>query len=94
VKLRLDAGLVLIVAGRFLISPLLLALVVRGMDLPLLMKKVFLIQASMPAMTQTPILAKAYGADAEYASVTTSFATVLSLAAIPLYMGIIDRIFP
>lgn len=83
-KLRLERELLLVPLGRFVVSPLLLVLLVKGLDLPLLMKEVFLVQSMMPAMTQTPILAAAYGADAEYAGVGTSLSTVLSLATIPL----------
>lgn len=92
-KLRLERDHFVILAGRFLLSPLLLTLIVRWLDLPLLMKQVFLIQASMPAMTQIPILAEAYGADAEYAGIGTSLTTVLSLVTIPAYMGLVGLVF-
>ncbi len=92
-KLKVERDLLLVLAGRFLVSPLLLVLVVRPLDLPLLMKQVFLVQASMPAMTQTPILAATYGADPEYAGVATSLSTVLSLATIPLCMILVGVVF-
>jgi predicted permease len=92
-KLRLERELVMVLAGRFLVSPLALILVVRGLDLPLLMKQVFLVQATMPAMTQSPIISQAYGADAEFAGLGTSLTTVLSLLSIPLCMAFIGRIF-
>jgi predicted permease len=90
VRPRLD--IVLVVCGRFVVTPLLLVLLLRWTDIPTLMKRVFLIEASMPAMTQAPILAKAYGADAEYAGLITSVTTVASMATIPLYMALIGRI--
>ncbi len=92
-RIRPDLGMALVLAGRFLVAPALLVLAVGWTDLPLLMKKVFLIQAAMPAMTQTPIIARAYGADAEYAGVMTSVTTVASLLTIPIYMSFIDRLF-
>jgi len=98
-SLRLERDVLLVLAGRFALSPLVLVLVVRGMgrvggiELPPLMKGVFLVQAAMPAMTQTPILAKAYGADIEYAGIATSLTTVLSLATIPLYMWLVGLVF-
>jgi len=91
VRPRLD--MILLVGGRFVLAPFLLILAVRWTGLPVLMKKVFLIQASMPAMTQSPIVARAYGADAEYAGLMTSITTVASLATIPLYMAVIERLF-
>ncbi|HTX72987.1 MAG TPA: AEC family transporter [Rectinemataceae bacterium] len=84
---------VLLLVGRFVISPLLLVLAVKWSDLPSLMKRVFLIQASMPAMTQSSIVARAYGADAEYAGLLTSITTVASLVTIPLYMALIGQLF-
>jgi malate permease and related proteins len=92
-KLRIERDLVLVLAGRFLLSPALLVLAAYWTGLPLLMKQVFLAQASMPAMTQTPILAEAYGADSEYAGVATSLSTVLSLATIPLCKALSGVIF-
>ncbi|HUW41743.1 MAG TPA: AEC family transporter [Rectinemataceae bacterium] len=89
---RPHLDVVLVVLGRFVATPLLLAFAVHWTELPLLMKRVFLIEASMPSMTQAPILAKAYGADAEYAGLITSLTTVASMATIPLYMALIGRI--
>ena len=92
-RLRLDRDLLLVIAGRFLLSPAILVLVVGAMDLPQLMKQVFLVQAAMPAMTQTPILAANYGADTEYAGVATSLTTVMGLVTIPLCMVLVGAIF-
>ncbi|PKL09404.1 MAG: malate transporter [Spirochaetae bacterium HGW-Spirochaetae-7] len=83
-KIRLERDLLLVIAGRFLVAPLILVFMARLTDLPLLMKQVFLVQSMMPVMTQTPILVAAYGADAEYAGIATSLSTLLGLAIIPL----------
>jgi len=90
------ADLWFVLAGRYLVAPGLLVLLVSGLgrDLPQLMKEVFFVQAAMPAMTQTPILAKAYGADAEYAGLGTALTTVACLATIPICMALIPAIFP
>jgi predicted permease len=50
------------------------------------MKKVFVIQAAMPVMTNVAIVARFYGADHEYATVMTLVTTILSLVFIPIYM--------
>lgn len=89
VRPSLDMALLLL--GRFVFSPLVLLLSVHGLALPELMKKVFLMQAAMPAMTQTPILAGAYGADREYAALLTSMSTIASLVTIPLWMTVVGR---
>jgi len=92
-KIRLERDLVVVLLGRFLFAPCLLVLVARPTNLPLLMKQVFFVQAAMPAMTQTPIIASAYGADSEYAGLGTALSTVLSLATIPLCMRLVGQLF-
>jgi len=92
-KMRFGLDIAFVLAGRFLVTPFLIFLLMRGRDLPLLMKQVFLITSAMPAMTQTPILAEAYGADAEYAGIGTSLTTVLSMITIPIYMGFVGTLF-
>lgn len=92
-RLRLERDLVLVIAGRFVVAPMILVLLARWSGLPLLMKQVFLVQSMMPVMTQTPILAGAHGADAEYAGVATSLTTVLSLVMIPACMLLATIVF-
>lgn len=90
--LKFERDYVVVLAGRFLATPALMALALRWLDLPLLMKQVFFMQATMPAMTQTPILAAAYKADTEYAAIGTSLTTVASMISIPVYMTLIGMI--
>lgn len=92
-NMRFGLDIAFVLAGRFLVTPFLIFMLMRGRDLPLLMKQVFLITSAMPAMTQTPILAEAYGADAEYAGIGTSLTTVLSMITIPIYMGFVGTLF-
>jgi hypothetical protein len=82
----------LVLAGRFLVSPGVMLLLLQLTELPLLMKQVFFVQSIMPAMTQTPILAKVYGADTEYAGIMTSVTTVASLITIPICMCLVDKV--
>lgn len=91
--MRMERDVALVLLGRFVLAPVILVVLVRWTDLPLLMKQVFLVQAMMPAMTQTPILVAASGADAEYAGIATSLTTVLSLAVIPLCMVVVPLVF-
>ena len=80
-----------LLAARFILAPLVVIVMCRYLPLPLLMKKVFVIQASMPIMTQTAIIAKAYEGDYKFAAVQTSVSTLASLATIPIYMVIMDH---
>jgi len=78
-----------IIVGRFIISPLSVWIIAYFIPIPLLMKKVFFIQAMMPVMTQTSILAKYYQADYKYAAVMTAVTTILMIFLIPLYAGLL-----
>ncbi len=80
-----------LLAARFILAPAIVIVLCRYLPLPLLMKQVFVIQASMPIMTQTAIIAKAYDGDYEFAAVQTSVSTLASLATIPIYMVIMNH---
>jgi len=85
-KIRLTKDLLALLAGRFIVSPLAVLLIASILPIPELMKKVFVIQSALPAMTQTTVLAKVYGADTEYAAVLVSTTTIFAFLAIPIYM--------
>lgn len=87
--IELNKDVVAVLLGRFIISPAAVLLVCTFIPIPLLMKKVFVIQSALPAMTQTTILAKVYGADTEYAAVLVAITTIVSMIAIPIYMVLI-----
>jgi len=84
--IKFSNDVIAILIGRFIISPIAILVVASFIPIPELMKKVFVIQAALPAMTQTTILAKVYEADTEYAAVLVSITTLLALLAIPIYM--------
>ncbi len=84
--IKLDRDIIAVLIGRFVVSPLVVILVAMYIPVPLLMKKVFVIQAALPAMTQTTVMAKVYEADTEYAAVLVSITTIFAIIAIPIYM--------
>ena len=53
------------------------------------MRNALLIQAAMPVMAQTPIVAKASGGDDEYAAGGVALTALCSLIAIPAYMALV-----
>ena len=53
------------------------------------MRKVFVIQAALPAMTQITLMANFHQADTEYAALLVSTTTVFAILVIPLYMTIL-----
>lgn len=88
-KLRLSKDIIAVLVGRFIISPLAVLLVASFIPIPELMKKVFVIQAALPAMSQTTVLAKVYEADNEYAALLVTITTLVAVIAIPIYMVLI-----
>ncbi|TDT51869.1 AEC family transporter [Fonticella tunisiensis] len=92
IKLRdvkIDMDMIALIIGRFVISPLTILALAYFFPIPDLMKKVFVIQAAMPVMTQTAIISKAYGADHEYSAIMITISTLASLIVIPIYMSIL-----
>jgi len=89
-KIRPNLEMAAVFAGRFLISPIIIYFAGKYLGLPELMEKVFVIQAAMPVMTNTSIVAKQYNADYEYAAVMTVVTTISSLIFIPIYMYLLS----
>ena len=88
-QLVLGKEQLLILLGRFLVAPLLMATIVYWVPLPSLMKQVFIIQSAMPVMTNAPVVARLYGADSNYASVMVTETTLATMVVIPILMLLI-----
>ncbi len=86
--LKWNKGYAPMLIGRYLIGPGLLLLTSFILPVPGLMRPVLFIQSAMPVMTQTTIAAGDRGADVEYAAGGLLVSTILSIAIIPLYMGL------
>ena len=85
-QLVLGKDQLLILFGRFLVAPLLMATIVYWAPLPILMKQVFIIQSAMPVMTNAPVVARLYGADSDYAAVMVTETTLATMVVIPILM--------
>ncbi|MCD7896178.1 MAG: AEC family transporter [Planctomycetaceae bacterium] len=86
-KLR-NLGFVLLY--RYLFVPALTALLCRWLVADATMRKVFFLLCNMPAMAQLPIVAKDVGSDYESASMIAAATTACSMAAVPIYMFLIE----
>ncbi|MBU3185814.1 AEC family transporter [Clostridium estertheticum] len=87
VKFTLDIVWVLI--GRFVISPILVILIAPVFHIPQLMESVFVIQAAMPVMANSAIIARAYNSDYDFASLMIAISTVGTLIVIPILMALL-----
>lgn len=85
-RLKPDKAQVAVILSRFLLAPALVFLLawILPIPIPQLTRNVFMMQAIMPVMTQTSIVAEMSGADVEFATVGTTLTTLLSLLVIPL----------
>lgn len=84
-NVRITKDMAVLIAARFLIAPAVVIVACYLFPVPDLLRKVFIIEAAMPVMTQVSIAARAYKADANYVAVMTALTTVLALITIPLY---------
>ena len=85
-QLVLGKDQLLILLGRFLVAPFLMATIIYWVPLPNLMKQVFIIQSAMPVMTNAPVVARLYGADSDYAAVMVTETTLATMVVIPILM--------
>ena len=85
-QLVLGKDQLLILLGRFVVAPLLMATIVYWAPLPSLMKQVFIIQSALPVMTNAPVVARLYGADSDYAAVMVTERTLATMVVIPILM--------
>lgn len=81
-----DRDLVGALCGRFIICPLCVLALLPVIVVTPMSAQVFTMQASMPAMTQMTVVAKAVGADVKYATQVSFLSVVLGLIVIPLYI--------
>lgn len=80
---------IVIMAGKFLITPLIMCLLLKAGGVEGLAFNVLVFTAAMPCHAQTAIMAGFYDVEPEYASKLVSLSTVLSLIAVPIYAGLL-----
>jgi predicted permease len=80
-----------VLSGRFIFAPIIMALLVLPSHMPMLMKEVFILQSCMPVMTNAPVVAQLYDADADFASIMVTETTLLSLVMVPIMMTILSH---
>lgn len=89
-QFKLSLDLVVAMLGRYLICPLIVMAILPFFNLPVLMGKVFVIMAALPAMANISVVAKAYDGDYKYAAMLTAVSTGLAVIVVPIYMWIIN----
>lgn len=87
-EIEIDLSIILLIIMRFIFGPAIMFFASKISDLPEIATQVFTIQAAMPVMMQTTVVAESYGADSKYVATALSITTFLSLISIPVYMWI------
>lgn len=87
-----DRDLIGALMGRFIVCPLCVLALLPFVSVTPMSAQVFTMQASMPAMTQMTVVAKAVGADVRYATEISFITVVLGLIVIPSYMFLIQYV--
>ena len=88
--IHFDKETSVLIFGKLLLSPLLVYLILGFFSFPTLEKNVFIIQSSLPVMTQIAITAKHYDSDFEFATIMVTLTTILSMILIPIIMYLIS----
>lgn len=90
-KMRFSRDILLVFFGRFMVAPLIIILLTLVFPMPDLMRKVYIIQASLPIMSNVAALA-AYNksAELEFTTLAISMTTLAALVTIPLFMVIVS----
>lgn len=84
-KWRLDRATVLILLGKFIISPLMIMGLLLFFDFPDLLEKVFIIQGAGPIIAQAALVAEYYEVNASYAAFMVGLSTILYMFILPIY---------
>ncbi|MCI8442361.1 MAG: AEC family transporter [Provencibacterium sp.] len=84
-KVQFTKDLLIILLVRFVLSPIFMAAVCMMLPVDTMMKQVFFILATMPAMTQLGIMSRESGSDYEFASVLVAVTSTISMVALPVY---------
>lgn len=88
-QIKLDSCSYMVLIGRFVIAPLIMCMCLKLFELPILLKNVFVIEATMPIITQAALVSEFYETNSEYSALMVGFSTVLSMLIIPIYSFIL-----
>ena len=91
-RVKWEKGYFTILAGRFLVAPAAMLGLCMLTGVSDMMRSVLVLQAAMPVMAQTSIVAAELGADEEYSAGGITITTALSMLFIPLFMMLLSVI--
>lgn len=75
---------------RFVLAPSVMALMMMPIDLPKLLKAVFIIQSATTTMTNAAVMARELNGDFRFASILITQTTLLMLVVVPILMILVS----
>lgn len=88
-KVEVSRELLLLIVGRLIISPIVMIGLLYFFPVPKMMHDVFIMQSSLPIMTNVAILAGLYKSDPEFAAMAVMVTTLLSLITTPVIVALL-----
>ncbi len=88
-NIRVSRDILLIMAGRFVVSPLVILGLLHFFPVPEMMRNVFVIQSSLPPMANIALMAMRHKIDSGFAAVAVSFGTLCALVTVPAFMALL-----
>ena len=88
-NLRLMRGLPTMLAIRLVAAPAICLVLCHVFGIQGLARSVFTVEAGLPVVSQTPVMAGAYGADDRYAAIGATLSTVGCVITIPVLMVVL-----
>ncbi|WP_026895330.1 AEC family transporter [Clostridiisalibacter paucivorans] len=88
----IDRSMIFICFLKLFISGFLMFVIVYKLNIDVLIKKILILEASMPTMVVVSILARTYNRDYRYAAMTVFLTTVLSIITIPIMVTVIEKL--
>lgn len=82
----------LVLFSCFVLRPVVMYLVTLPLDLPLIMRQVFIASSALPVSSVVAVLAKNYGADEEFASESIGASTIGLIFALPFIITAVNLI--
>lgn len=84
---KIDKKMAWVLGGRFVVSPLVMYAIAAACGLAMFPTEVLTVQMSLPAMVAATIFAENAGADTAFAAKGVAVTTLISFAAIPIYVA-------
>jgi hypothetical protein len=91
--IKLDFYSYMIIIGKFIVTPIIFFFLLGFVNFPILLKKVFIIEAAMPVLAQAAIVTKFYNVESEYTTILVTLTTLISLILLPVYAILLNLSF-